>query len=356
MLKRINFQILIPAIALVTIGLATLYSIDTSFFRQQFIFFFIAIVSYIIFSNANYYAIRLISKPMYIVMIILLSLLFVVGIEAKGAVRWIDIFGIRIQFSEIMKPFFIFAFADYLTRDDSHSFKKFVFSLLLFAPIFILILKQPDLGNALIYLFVVICMLLSFAFPFRYFLFLAASAATISPLAFNFLHDYQKNRILTFFNITNDPLGTSYNAIQSQIAIGSGGFFGKGFGQATQSTLRFLPERHTDFIFATIAESLGFVGAAIVTGVIFFFLYKLYKESLLIADSFSRLVMVGFYFLFFWHTFFNIGMNAGLLPIVGITLPFISYGGSSLVTSFMTIGLASSIASAQGKKASYEIK
>lgn len=356
MLKRVNFQILVSALLLALIGLVTLYSIDTSFFRQQLIFFFIAIISYLVFSNVNFYAVRLISKPMYIAMIILLSILFVIGIEVKGAVRWLDIFGLRIQFSEIMKPFFIFIIADYLTRDDSTTFKKFFFSLLLFAPIFVLILKQPDLGNALIYFFVTILMLLSYSFPFRYFLSLFAGIAILSPVAFSFLQDYQKNRILTFLNISNDPLGTSYNAIQSQIAIGSGGFWGKGFGQATQSTLRFLPERHTDFIFATIAESVGFVGVVIVTGIIAFFLYKLYKDSFLVTDAFSRLVMVGFYFLFFSHTFFNIGMNIGILPIVGITLPFISYGGSSLLTSFITIGIASSIVSAERKKNPYEIK
>lgn len=352
---RVNISLLIPSLILVLISLTTLYSIDISFFRSQIIFFAASIVAYFIFLHVDYHLFRLSAKFSYIIMLLLLGLLFLIGIEARGAVRWIDLFGIRIQFAEIIKPFFIIFLADFLTKDESRSLKKFLVALALVFPILFLILKEPDLGNSIIYFFTAIFMLLMYGFPFKYFFSLFITIIIPLPLVFNFLHDYQKNRILTFLNLTHDPFGSSYNAIQSVISVGSGGFLGKGFGQATQSILRFLPERHTDFIFATICESLGFIGGIVAIGLFIYFLYCLYKTVSFSADTFSHLIIYGFYSLFFTHVFFNIGMNIGILPIVGITLPFVSYGGSSLLTSFVSLGIVSSMRSDLRKKHSIEI-
>lgn len=283
------------------------------------------------------------AKYMYFVMIGLLLVLFVIGIEARGAVRWIDIFGVRLQFSEIIKPFYIIFLAQFLTRDDSRNFGKFVTCLALLAPIFFLTLKQPDLGNAMIYLIVTLFILLAAGFPLKYFFGIGASVALVFPIIFNLLHDYQKARLVTFINPSSDPFGSSYNAVQSLISVGSGGIFGRGFGQATQSILKFLPERHTDFIFANISESLGLLGGAIVIGLFAYMLFNIYQASAGVNDEFSRLVLVGYYFLFLTHVFLNIGMNVGVVPIVGVTLPFASYGGSSLLTSFIVLGITSSI-------------
>lgn len=342
-LNRLNLAILIPGILIVLLSLSVFYSIDQTIFKQQLVFLFVSIFAYFIFLNIDYKVFAIHAKTVYFIMIGLLLILFFVGIEARGAVRWIDIFGVRLQFSEIIKPFFVIFMAQFLARDDKRNLGKFFASFLLLAPIFLLTLKQPDLGNALVYLFVLILMLFSYGFPIRYFLVSAVAVLIPLPIVINFLHDYQRQRILTFLNPSADPFGASYNVVQSLISVGSGGFFGKGYGQATQSGLKFLPERHTDFIFATISESLGFVGALVLISLYIFLLYQLYKISLNVRDEFSKLTILGFFFLFLTHAFLNIGMNIGIVPIVGITLPFASYGGSSLLTCFIILGIASSI-------------
>jgi rod shape determining protein RodA len=198
-------------------------------------------------------------------------------------------------------------------------------------------------------------MLMSYGFPIKYFAGIGIVLAALFPVVFNFLHDYQKARLLTFINPTADPFGSSYNAVQSLISIGSGGLSGKGIGEGTQSILKFLPERHTDFIFATISESLGFAGALFLILLYAFLLWKLYKLSLNIRDEFSRLMVLGFFYVFLTHIFLNIGMNLGIVPIVGITLPFVSYGGSSLLTFFMILGIISAASHDFKKRTTLEI-
>lgn len=355
-INRLELPLILPAILIVAIALSSFYSIDFNIFKQQFVFLLVSIVVYLIFLNIDYKLFGIYSKFLYVGMIASLLLLFIIGIEARGAVRWLDVFGIRIQFSEIIKPFFIIFIAQFLTKDDSRSFKKFILALLFTLPIFFLTLKQPDLGNALVYLFTVLFMLFVYGFPFSYFVGLITPVVVSFPLIFNVLHDYQKERLLTFVNPTRDPFGTSYNVVQSLISIGSGGFFGKGFGQATQSILMFLPERHTDFIFATISENLGFVGALFLISLYVFLLYRIYKISENVSDEFPRMILLGSYFLLLVHLFLNIGMNIGIVPIVGITLPFASYGGSSLLTCFIILGIVSSIKFDYKKRRSLEIR
>lgn len=342
-INRFYPPILIPAVLIVFLSLSSFYSIDNQLFRQQLIFLFISLFFYIVFLNIDYKILGYYSKYLYVIMIVLLLILFIFGIEARGAVRWIELFGLRLQFSEIIKPFFIIFLAQYLSSDDSRKLSKFTKALLFLAPIFFLTLIQPDLGNALVYFFTTILILLSHRFPLSYFAGVGATIAIPLPILFNLLHEYQRERILTFIDPARDPFGSSYNAVQSLISIGSGGWLGKGFGQATQSILKFLPERHTDFIFATVSETLGFIGALVLIGLYIFLLYRIYKIAQDINDEFSRLILIGFYFLFLVHVFLNIGMNLGLVPIVGITLPFLSYGGSSLLTSFIILGIISSI-------------
>lgn len=354
-IHRIDFLMLIPAIILVGISLATLYSIELGLFRQQLIALILGVSIYLLFLSVDINFVRHFSKHMYIGMLILLGLLFIIGIEAKGAVRWIDIFGIRLQFSEIFKPFFIIVMASFLTRDESHSLGKFITALVILFPVFFLILRQPDLGNAIIYALATLCMMMVYGFPIRYFLSLGILTVLPMPFLFSLLHDYQRQRIFSFLNSTSDPFGSSYNAIQSLISVGSGGLFGKGLGQATQSILRFLPERHTDFIFATLSESLGFVGGVVVLTLFIFLLSHIYRIALSARDSFSYLVVLGMFFVLLIHAFFNIGMNLGILPIVGITLPFLSYGGSSLLTNFMVLSILSSIRSEVKKPTLFEI-
>jgi rod shape determining protein RodA len=353
--NRLSLPILVPAIFIAILALLAFYMIDPQIFRQQFFFLFLALFAYFVFLNIDYKIFGYYSKQIYIVMIISLLTLFVIGIEARGAVRWIEILGLRLQFSEVFKPFFIIFLASYLTKNDSRNLGKFVNSFLLLAPVFILTLVQPDLGNAMVYLLTTVLMLFAYGFPWSYFIGSGALVAIPAPILFNFLHDYQKERLLTFVDPTRDPFGSSYNAVQSLISIGSGGWFGKGFGQATQSLLEFLPERHTDFIFATISESTGFIGALLLVGSYIFLLYKIHSASRATDDDFANLIILGFYFILLVQVFLNIGMNLGVVPIVGITLPFASYGGSSLLTSFIILGIISSMKFDFKKNKSLEI-
>lgn len=354
-LNRVDITLLIPALLLVGISLATLFSIDPALFKQQLIALALSIFVYFLFLNIDYKAFGYFAKPLYIAMLVCLGLLFLIGIEAKGAVRWIDIFGLRLQFSEIFKPFFVIVIAKVLSTDESHTLKTFFKVLAVSFPIFFLVLRQPDLGNAIIYLLTVFAMMLAYGFPFKYFGALMAMVLVPMPIFFSLLKDYQRARIFSFLHSTSDPFGSSYNAIQSLISIGSGGFTGKGFGQATQSALRFLPERHTDFIFATISESLGFMGGIVVLILFSFLLYRIYKISLTASDSFAYLVCVGMFFLILIHAFLNMGMNLGLLPIVGITLPMVSYGGSSLLTNFIMLSILSNIRFEEKRTTIFEI-
>lgn len=353
---RIDFLLLGPALGLLAISLITLLSISPELFKQQLIYGVVGLVIYFIFLNFDYKMWGLFSKQLYIGILILLGLIFVIGFESKGAVRWIEIFGVSFQFSELLKPFFIIVFAHFLSKNDSHSFSTFIKSLLILLPVFFLVLRQPDLGNAIIYFITAICMMVSYGFPFRYFIALGTVILLPMPMFFSFLKDYQRERIFSFLNSTSDPFGSSYNAIQALISVGSGQFLGKGFGQGTQSSLRFLPERHTDFIFATMSESFGFIGGFITMLLFVILLIHIYRISLKVSDTFSYLVVIGLFYVILVHAFFNIGMNLGILPIVGITLPLVSYGGSSLITNFIILSILSAINSERGKGKIFEIR
>jgi rod shape determining protein RodA len=341
--KYLNTTLLFPALLLVVFGLISFYILDIYFFKQQLIALGIALVAYFVLLHIDYRAIGYLSKYIYILGIIGLIIVFFVGIEARGSARWLEIFGFRLQVSEVFKPFFLIFIAQFLANSNSKSIVTYLKAIGLFIPVFLLVLKQPDLGNALVYASAFGFMLVMYGFRPLFFVISGLLLAIPLPLFYHTLHQYQKDRITAFLDITHDPYGISYNAIQALISIGSGGFLGKGFGNSTQTLLQFLPERHTDFIFATIAENLGFVGVTILITVYMYFLYRMYNLFQASKDTFTYLVVTAFFFLFLTHVFFNIGMNIALLPIVGITLPFVSYGGSSLLTNFIILGIISQV-------------
>lgn len=352
---RIDWQLIIPVFILIIFSLTTLLSISFSFFTNQLIFVFICIGIYIFFSQVEMEMMRYYGILIYIISIILLTVVLLLGIESRGAVRWIDIGGFRIQFSEILKPFLLLFFASILSnRDRSFKTLLIVFGFLL--PVVFLIYRQPDLGNALIYIGVVLFTLVVFGFPLWWFLVGIAGVGIAIPFLLRILHEYQRQRIFTFLHLYNDPLGTSYNAIQAIIAVGSGQFFGKGLGQGTQSGLKFLPERHTDFLFATLSEDLGFIGGFIVILCFCFLFYRLYSIFIQSEKTFDKVFITSVFVLLLLQFFINVGMNIGLLPIVGVTLPFMSYGGSSLLSNAIILGLVSSISSTIRKKHMLEIK
>lgn len=354
-LASIDFRLLIPALLLVVISLMTLFSISPEYFRNQFAYTIVSLVFFLFFSQINYRIVQVYGYPLYIVSVFLLIIVLVIGIESRGAVRWLDIFGLRIQFSEILKPFLAISFSAFLSKNPP-TFKTLFLIVCFLLPIALLIFLQPDLGSAMIYILASLLTLLIVGFPFWWFVVGLAGFIAATPLAWTFLRDYQKQRVLTFINPSSDPLGTSYNAIQAIIAVGSGMFLGKGLNERTQSGLAFLPEHHTDFIFATIAEGLGFLGVLLVVVTFCVLLYRIYIICTTTPDTFCKMY-AAFSFSFILVQFFiNIGMNVGVVPVVGITLPFVSYGGSSLLSNFIILGFLSSISSFSKRRDVLEIR
>lgn len=338
-LASIDWLLMIPVMILVVFSLATLFTINHDIFRSQLIFTLISVIVFIFLTQLNPSVLRYYSIPIYFFSLVVLAVVLLIGAETRGSVRWLQVFGVSIQFSEILKPFLALALASFLTNLRDYSLKSFMSVIIVLSPIALLIFLQPDLGNALIYIIVTIMALFIYGFPFRWFFVGFLLWLFSLPFFWLILHDYQRQRVLTLFDPSKDPLGTSYNAIQAVIAVGSGMIIGKGLGQGTQSGLSFLPEQHTDFIFATISEELGFIGAGIILlcfGFIFFRLYQIIKNS---DDKFSKIFSVLVFLIIFVHFSINVGMNLAILPIVGVTLPFISYGGSSLLSNFILLGL-----------------
>lgn len=351
----LDLKLFMPVLALLFISLTILFSINGDIFRSQLLFGVIAVIIYILCSQINYNSLALYEVPIYLGSLFVLFIVLILGFQSHGAVRWVTVFGKGIQFSEICKPLLAISLAAFLANKQSTSLKTLLMVFGLLAPIGFLIYRQPDLGNALIYLATTILTLILYGFPLRYFIISGAAILAAVPLLWQFLHSYQKERLLTFLHLTNDPLGISYNAIQSVIAVGSGQLFGKGLGQGTQSGLRFLPERHTDFLFATLSEELGLLGGIIIILAFVFLFWRMYEIYKNTDDLFGKLFVGTAFSLLFLQFFINIGMNIGMLPIVGVTLPFVSYGGSSLVSNAIFLGIVAAIGRAQEKKHVLEI-
>ena len=353
--QRIDFYLLIPAILLVFFSLATLFSIDVTLFRQQLIPLCLSVVLYFLFLNIDYRYFGYYSKYLYSMIILGFLIVLTFGTDINGSKSWLVIGNVHIQPEEFVKPFFIVVVAYFLSRSNLPNLSKYMAAIGVVIPIILLIMKQPDTGTAIVYVVTFAGMLLMFGFPLYFYLTSLLCIIIAMPIIFQFLRPFQKERLITLLNLTSDPSGASYNAIQALISIGSGGFFGKGLGEGTQSVLRFLPERHTDFIFASISESTGFIGGMSVICISVFLLYRIFKVSMRIDNKYPYLVVIGSFFLFLVQTVINIGMNLGMLPIIGITLPFVSYGGSSLITSFIVLGIVSSIGYEYKKQETLEL-
>jgi rod shape determining protein RodA len=282
--------------------------------------------------------------PLYIVGVVLLVGVALFGDISKGARRWLNLGFMRIQPSELMKIAMPLMLAWYFQKHEAMlRFKEyFVAVLILLVPV-ALIIKQPDLGTSILVLAAGFFVIFFAGLPWKVIIGLAAAAGAAAPFAWHLLHDYQRQRILTLIDPEKDPLGKGFHIIQSTIAIGSGGVLGKGWGQGTQAQLEFIPERHTDFIFAVFSEEFGLLGN--------FALLVLYAlligRGLMIAANaatlFSRLLAGAVTLIFFIYAFVNMGMVSGILPVVGVPLPFVSYGGTALVTLCLGIGILMSI-------------
>ncbi|MDD5270279.1 MAG: rod shape-determining protein RodA [Candidatus Omnitrophica bacterium] len=290
---------------------------------------------------------RIIDFGYYIfgISVILLVLVLFVGDMRYGARRWMEIGSFAFQPSEFAKITFIFAIAKYLgdIKDGIGSPKALVAPFVMALVPMLLIFKEPDLGTALVFVPVLFTMLFMAGARLKYLMILIGSGLACAPFLWFFLKEYQRNRLMVFMNPNLDPLGAGYTIIQSKIAIGSGGIIGKGWLAGTQNQLNFLPEHHTDFIFSVVGEEWGFIGSA----VLLFLFYKLVEKGLRIAettsDIYGKTLAYGIVTVFAMHTIVNIGMVCGLMPVVGIPLPLVSYGGSSLIMSIVSIGILENI-------------
>jgi rod shape determining protein RodA len=282
----------------------------------------------------------------YGISVILLLVVFFSGYATRGSQRWIAIGSFTFQPSELVKLTIILALARYFDRHrlgTDYPLRKLVTPFMIVIIPFSFVLKQPDLGTALILLILFLSIVLFVGLEWKSLLIATLSALLMSPLFWFLLKPYQQERILTFFDPDRDPLGSGYHIIQSMIAVGSGGFFGKGFLKGSQTQLKFLPEQQTDFIFSVFAEEWGFLGGMILmTMYIWLILWGL-KIAMHAKDYLGALVAFGITILIFWELFINIGMVLGILPVVGIPLPFLSYGGSSIVVLMTAVGLLMNI-------------
>jgi rod shape determining protein RodA len=311
-------------------------------FYKQLLWFSVGLVAMVITFIFNYKILDRWAQPIYFVCIALLIVVLISGKYVGGSRRWLIIGPVSFQPSELVKIALILALARYYSKDAKtrgFTLRELIRPvMIIMLPVF-LIVMQPDLGPAGLLVLIAGSITVFVKIERRSFAYLLASGAVLVPLIWFFLREYQKKRILTFLNPDRDPLGAGYHIIQSKIAIGSGMLSGKGYLKGTQNALSFLPEEHTDFIFSVLAEEWGFLGS--ITLVLLFLILIIWALNVAhgCREPFGTIVAVGVAAMIFWQAFINIGMSMGLLPVVGVPLPFVSYGGSSVLTTAIGIGL-----------------
>ena len=313
---------------------------------RQIIFVLIGIVVIILSAMVDYHYWASLTRVLYIGTVIMLMVIFVVGQARFGSARWLDTGLILIQPSELGKIVMILVLANYFqnSKDEEHDLRWVARSLLLTMGVVVWILLQPNLSTSIVIFVIWFSLLWLSGLPTRYLALFAVAALIGIAMLFPFLEDYQKLRILNFiFPDPNARHGDNYNVDQARITIGSGGLFGMGYGHGTQVQLRFLKVRHTDFIFSAMAEEFGFIGTMIVIGLLLFVIFRCFRAARLSSDLFGSLIAYGFGVLMAFQMAVNVGVNLNVIPVTGLTLPFISYGGSSLLSLVLGIGLVESV-------------
>ena len=343
--KTVLFIVLIICI----IGLVTLYSatnVRALSFLESFVFkqaswVVLGVLILLLIVNISYQKFVDISYVLYAVNVLLLALVLVLGRERLGAQRWFTIGSFTLQPSEFIKINFILVMANYLgsKKGAIDSPKGFIAPLVILAVPFLLVLIQPDLGTALLLIPVFFSMMYIAGARQKYLIILIALGSIAMPFFWHFLREYQRQRLMVFLNPNIDPLGAGYTIIQSKIAVGSGGLIGKGWLAGTQNQLNFLPERHTDFIFSVIGEEWGLFGALALVLLYFLIIRRGFDIAIATNDMYGKLIATGIVVLLALQVVINIAMTIGLMPVVGIPLPLVSYGGSSMLTTFIAVGL-----------------
>lgn len=335
--------ITIPIVGLTGISLSLIGSTSPALLNHQILFFILGFSLFLLLASIEISIWKEFVWIFYFLTLFLLLITFF-GPEVRGATRWIEIGAVRLQPAEIIKPLVVVVLAYHLTKSFHKGLFYLMMPIVLLLPLIVLIFKQPDLGNVIVFLISFFALEIAAGLPWRYVVVGIVFLLSLLPPMWGQLLPYQQARLLSFLSPYADPQGAGYNALQSIIAIGSGKLFGLGLGHGTQSHLLFLPEYYTDFIFASIAEELGFFGGALVIIFYFILLLRLLLISYTSESRFGKLLSVGIFSQLFIQIIINIGMNLGLLPITGITLPLLSYGGSSIISTFMGLGLVAAVA------------
>jgi rod shape determining protein RodA len=331
-------------------GLIALYSAvsagvgseQTVIITKQLIWYGIGMTTMIVFFTFSYKALEKYADFIYVLCICLLVSVLIFGKFVSGSQRWLILGPISIQPSEIAKLTVVIMLARHYSKFASEkglTWRELIVPSLITAIPFLLIVKQPDLGTAMMILLIAASMTMFVKIERRTFIAMLTACIISGPMVWFFLKGYQKQRILTFLSPDRDPLGAGYHIIQSKIAIGSGMISGRGFLKGTQNALSFLPEQHTDFIFSVLAEEWGFVGSSVVILMFLFLIVWGLNIANGCRDNFGTILAVGITAMIAWQVVINIGMVMGLMPVVGVPLPFVSYGGSSIVTMMICIGI-----------------
>lgn len=388
MFQRPHRILVVVTMLILAVGLLSLYSsccqgglfVKKDIFHKQLWWICYGVALFFLFSRLDYRRWGFAVAPLYIFSALSLGVVLLVGRVAMGAQRWLNVGDISFQPSEFGKFALILLLANYYSRlaaavplaqgaglsgatarnegllgrrgfwffcapaAGSNIFSEIIFPLGMTLFLAVPVLLQPDLGSAIVYVFIFFAVAFLAGTSLQYIFALTAAGLAFLPVFWHFLRGYQKSRLLVFLNPNIDPLGAGYTVIQSKIAVGSGQLFGKGWMAGTQGQLNFLAERHTDFIFSVIGEELGFVGSALLLALYGVLIAAILRTAELAKDAFGRLVCAGVAAMLFFHVFVNIAMNAGFSPVVGLPLPFISYGGSSLLINLAAVGIVVNIA------------
>jgi len=358
-LKRYDFSFIGNMAVIFIFGVLNLYSAThsqsneglDSLYKSQIMWFFLSVSVAFIISFLSPKTIERIAYLAYAFTLFLVLLVLLMGKVGMGAQRWLVLGPIRMQPSEFMKMGLVLALARYFTRVNPEvqlGFRDLIIpGLITFIPA-VMVIVQPDLGTGLLLLFIFSMMIFYKRLKWKTIGTLGALAIVSGVLMYNYgLKEYQRKRIHTFIDPYQDARGSGYNAIQSEIAIGSGQLFGKGFKNSSQASLNYLPENHTDFVFAIYNEEHGFFGSIVLIALYLIFFMRLVWLASSVQKFFDSVLVIGIMAIFFWHTFINMAMVSGLLPIVGIPLPLMSYGGSSMLTFGVGVGIATSVANSK---------
>ena len=360
-MRSSRLTILIIAVLIACLGILSIYSsvyhkegrVWQEIYKRQILWVFFGLVCFLAMANLNYRFLWDFTYVLYGIALFFLFLVFVLGITRLGAQRWLKIAWFNFQPSEFAKLIVVIFLAKYFSRKSSYDLslpvsrfgivQGVIVPFLFVAVPMGLIIEQPDLGSGMIIMLIFITMLYAAEVKLKHILVLLAVLCAPMPIFWHFLRDYQKERLLVFLNPNIDPLGAGYTVIQSKIAIGSGWLWGKGWLSGTQSQLHFLPESHTDFIFATFAEEWGFLGCVALLALYYCIIRQGFRIAERTHDNFGRLLASGISLMLSIQIFVNIAMNMGLAPVVGVPLPLMSYGGSSVLVTFIALGILANI-------------